>query len=64
MKKILKIELLIKLKQWFVFQYFWCCTQSGDQSQEDLIIFGYKTNRYLEEKKILLYFVDLLEPTI
>lgn len=50
MKKILKIELLIKLKQFF-FQYFLCCTQSGDQSQEDLIIFSYKTNRFLEKKE-------------
>jgi hypothetical protein len=47
----------------FFFQYFWCCTQSGDQSQEDLIIFGYKTNRFLEKKEscyILLIYYNLL----
>jgi hypothetical protein len=38
--------------------------QSGNQLQEDLARFGYKTSGFLEFFEIMLYFCDLLEPTI
>jgi hypothetical protein len=47
----------------FCSSIFGCHAQSGDQPQEDLAKFGYKTN-IVEKLGILLYFGDLLEPTI
>jgi hypothetical protein len=42
------------------------CSHPGNRPQEELAKFGYSSDRKVEKKRvrILLYFCDLLEPTI
>ncbi len=42
--------------------FFSCCTKSDGQPQEDLAKYGYKTNREIENLRIILHVDKLLKP--
>jgi hypothetical protein len=47
---------------YFIFAIFSRCTKSDDQPQEDLAKYGYKTNREIENLRIILHVDKLLKP--
>jgi hypothetical protein len=44
------------------FAIFSCCTKSDNQPQEDLAKYGYKTDREIENLRIILHVDKLLKP--
>jgi hypothetical protein len=57
-KSYLQPTIFLKL----FFAIFSCCTKINNQAQEDLAKYGYKTNREIENLRIILLVDKLLKP--